>query len=276
MNTRYTTDNIRYRTMDQQELRDNFLLADLFIPGEISLTYCECERSIVGGAVPVDSELELIGGKELASDYFAQRREIGILNVAEEGTVTVDGTAYEMGKYDCLYIGMGSKEVKFSSKNSASPANFYILSYPAHQTYPTTLIRLADTQAVHLGDQKDCNVRTIYKYIHPAGVKSCQLVMGVTVLAEGSVWNTMPCHTHARRTEVYLYLEIPENAAVFHYLGEPDNLRHVIMKDKQAVLSPLWSIHSGVGTSAYTFCWGMGGENQEFGDMDHLAISDLK
>ena len=276
MKTRYTTDNIRYRTMDQQELRDNFLLADLFKPGEVNLTYCECERSIVGGAIPTDKELELIGGKEIASDYFAQRREIGILNVAEAGTVTVDGTEYPMDKFDCLYIGMGSKEVKFNSTDSNKPANFYILSYPAHQTYPTTLIRRADTEAVHLGDQKDSNVRTIYKYIHPAGVKSCQLVMGVTVLAEGSVWNTMPCHTHARRTEVYLYLEVPENAAVFHYLGEPDNMRHVIMKDKQAVLSPLWSIHSGVGTSAYSFCWGMGGENQAFDDMDHLTINDLK
>ncbi len=276
MQTRYTTDNIRYRNMTQQELRDEFLLADMFKSGEIILNYCECERSIVGGAVPTDSPLELVGGKQLAADYFAQRREIGILNIGAVGTVTVDGTAYPMDKYDCLYVGKGSKEIKLSSSDATTPAIFYILSYPAHTEYPTTLIKREDTEAVNLGSQKDSNVRTIYKYIHPEGAKSCQLVMGMTVLAEGSVWNTMPCHTHQRRTEVYLYLELPEDGAVFHYLGEPDNTRHVIMRNNQAVLSPLWSIHAGAGTCAYTFCWGMGGENQVFSDMDHLSITELK
>ncbi len=275
MNTRYTTDNIRYRSMTQQELRDNFLIPDIFKPGEINLTYCECERSIVGGAVPTTSALELVGGKQLGSDYFAERREIGILNISGSGTVTVDGIAYAMGKYDCLYIGKGSKEIKIASADAANPAYFYILSYPAHTAYPTTLVKLEDTAAVNLGSQKDCNVRTIHKYIHPDGVKSCQLVMGVTILAEGSVWNTMPCHTHQRRTEVYLYLEVPEDAVVFHYLGEADSTRHVITRNNQAVLSPLWSIHAGVGTCAYTFCWGMGGENQVFSDMDHLGMDEL-
>ena len=276
MKTRYTTDNIRYRSMTQQELRDEFLLTDMFKKGEVNLTYCECERSIVGGAVPTQEPLELAGGKQLATKYFAERREVGILNIGSAGKVVVDGTEYNVGKYDCLYVGMGSEEIKMSSADSSSPAMFYILSYPAHASYPTTLVARADTEAVNLGSQKDCNVRTIYKYIHPAGVKSCQLVMGMTVLAEGSVWNTMPCHTHQRRTEVYLYLDLPEDGAVFHYLGEPENTRHVITANNQAVLSPLWSIHSGVGTCSYTFCWGMGGENQEFTDMDHLTIGELR
>ena len=276
METRYTTDNIRYRSMTQQELRDEFLLPDLFKEGEINLTYCECERSIVGGAIPTKEALQLEGGKQIAAEYFAERREIGILSIAEAGSITVDGTVYEMGKHDCLYVGKGSKEIKMQSADSAKPAMFYILSYPAHTEYPTTLVKREDTEAVNLGSQKDCNVRTIYKYIHPAGVKSCQLVMGMTVLAEGSVWNTMPAHTHQRRTEVYLYLELPEDGAVFHYLGEPENTRHVITRNNQAVLSPLWSIHSGAGTCAYTFCWGMGGENQDFSDMDHLSITELK
>ena len=276
MDTRYTTDNIRYRSMTQQELRDAFLITDMFKTGEVNLTYCECERSIVGGAMPAAEALELVGGKQLASDYFAERREVGILNIGPAGAVTIDGTEYKMGKFDCLYVGKGSKEIKMASDDAANPAMFYILSYPAHTTFPTTLIKLADTEAVHLGSQKDSNERTIHKYIHPDGAKSCQLVMGVTILAEGSVWNTMPCHTHQRRTEVYLYLDLPEDAAVFHYLGEPENTRHVITRKNQAVLSPLWSIHSGVGTCSYTFCWGMGGENQVFSDMDHLTISELK
>ncbi len=187
MHTRYTTDNIRYRNMTQQELRDEFLLADMFKSREIVLNYCEYERSIVGGAVPTDSPLELVGGKQLAADYFAQRREIGILNIGAAGAVTVDGTAYPMDKYDCLYVGKGSKEIKLSSSDATTPAVFHILSYPAHTEYPTILIKREDTEAVNLGSQKDSNVRTIYKYIHPEGAKSCQLVMGMTVLAEGSV-----------------------------------------------------------------------------------------
>jgi len=231
----------------------------------------------VGSAVPAKGPIKLEAGKELAADYFCQRREAGVLNIGGgPGKITVDGTEYEMQRLDCLYIGRESKKVLFESSKAASPAKFYILSYPAHTNYPTTHAKKSDAEPVNLGSQKEANKRTIYKLIHPDGIKSCQLVMGFTILEEGSVWNTMPAHTHERRTEVYMYFNIDENAAVFHMMGPADETRHIVVRDGDAVVSPMWSIHSGVGTGSYIFCWGMGGENQDFDDMDLMEINDIK
>ena len=275
METRYTADNIRYKTMTTEELRESFLVDKLFTDGTVEMLYCEVERSVVGSAVPSKGALKLEAGKELASDYFCDRREVGILNIGECGTVTVDGTVYDMENLDCLYIGRGSKEISMDSSNGSKPAKFYILSYPAHADYPTSHAKNSDAEPVKLGSLKDSNERTIFKYIHPQGIRSCQLVMGITALEEGSVWNTMPCHTHERRTEVYLYFGIDDDAAVFHMMGAGDETKHIVVRDGQAVISPMWSIHSGAGTRAYTFCWGMGGENQVFTDMDHIDIRDM-
>ena len=276
MKTRYSADKVRYKTMTTKELRESFLLSGLFQKNELVLEYCEIERAVVGGCVPVNNPVKLEAGAELAADYFCERREAGVLNIGGLGKITVDGEIFNMEKPDCLYIGRGSKEVAFESEDPSFPAKFYILSYPAHSEYPTKHARQKDAEPVELGSRKESNERTIYKYIHPAGIKSCQLVMGVTVLKEGSVWNTMPAHTHERRTEVYLYFDLDENMTLFHMMGPADETRHIIVDDGDAVISPMWSVHSGVGTSAYTFCWGMGGENQEFTDMDHIEIKDLK
>ena len=275
MEVRYTVGINEYKRMDTQELRDAFQV-NLFEEGKLNLLYCEVERGIVGAAVPTVTSLSLEAGKELAADYFCQRREVGVLNIGGQGTITVDGTDYPMESLDGLYIGRGSKEITFHSESGAKPARFYILSYPAHKEYPTTHAKKAEANALHLGTTEDANKRTIYQYIHENGIQSCQLVMGFTALEAGSVWNTMPCHTHERRTEVYLYFGLEENTKVFHFMGPGDETRHLAMSNEQAVISPMWSIHSGCGTQAYTFCWGMGGENQRFDDMDHIAIKDLK
>jgi 4-deoxy-L-threo-5-hexosulose-uronate ketol-isomerase len=234
------------------------------------------ERSIVGAALPTTQPLVLKAGKELASDFFCQRRELGVLNLGGEGVVTVDGKEYLMENLDGLYVGRGSKDISFTNKNTDRPARFYLVSYPAHTEYPTTHAKKADANAIQLGSLKDANQRTIYQYIHENGIRSCQLVMGFTALDEGSVWNTMPCHTHERRTEVYLYFDLDESSRVFHMMGPEDETRHLVVGNEQAVISPMWSIHSGCGTKAYTFCWAMGGENQRFDDMDHIAIGDIR
>jgi len=275
MDIRYTIGKNEYKRMTTDELRDAFVV-DLFEAGDLNLLYCEVERSIVGAAVPTVTKLSLEAGKELAADYFCQRREVGVLNIGAVGTVTVDGTEYTMENLDGLYIGRGSKEIVFESDAADDPARFYLISYPAHTEYPTTLAKKADANALNLGSVEDANKRTIYQYIHENGVKSCQLVMGFTALEPGSVWNTMPCHTHERRTEVYLYFGLDDGSRVFHMMGPGDETRHIVMANEQAVISPMWSIHSGCGTKAYTFCWGMGGENQRFDDMDHIQIADLK
>jgi 4-deoxy-L-threo-5-hexosulose-uronate ketol-isomerase len=262
--------------MTTQELRDSFLISGLFKENELVLEYCEIERAVVGSAVPGKKPIKLEAGKELAADYFCRRREAGVLNIGGAGKISVDGAGHDMQKLDVLYIGRGSKEVLFESSDPSSPARFYILSYPAHADHPTCRAGKADAEPVRLGSQEESNLRTIYKCIHPDGIKSCQLVMGFTILEPGSVWNTMPAHTHQRRTEVYLYFDIHEDAMVFHLMGPADQTRHIAVGDGEAVVSPMWSIHSGVGTSAYTFCWGMGGENQEFDDMDHVEIKSLK
>ena len=275
MDVRYTVGKNEYKRMTTQELREAFLV-DLFEEGTLNLLYCEVERSIVGAAVPTTGKLVLNGGKELASDFFCQRREVGVLNIGGAGTVTVDGQEYQMENLDGLYIGRGSKDVSFQTLENENPARFYLISYPAHTEYPTTQAKKADANAIELGSVEDANKRTIYQYIHENGIKSCQLVMGFTALEPGCVWNTMPCHTHERRTEVYMYFGIADDAKVFHFMGPGDETRHIAVANEQAVISPMWSIHSGCGTRAYTFCWGMGGENQRFDDMDHIAIKDLK
>jgi 4-deoxy-L-threo-5-hexosulose-uronate ketol-isomerase len=276
MKTRYSADRVRYKTMTTSELREAFLIQGLFRTGEIALEYLETERAVVGSAAPGKQPLKLEAGKELASEYFCERRELGVLNIGGAGKVTVDGTGYDMQKLDVLYVGRGSKEVLFSSAVPEAPAKFYLLSYPSHAVHPTRLCRPAEAESSRLGCAAESNVRTIRRYIHADGIKSCQLVMGVTVLEPGSVWNTMPAHTHERRSEVYLYFDLAEKAAVFHLMGPGGETRHLVVHDGEAVISPIWSIHSGVGTSAYTFCWGMGGENQVFGDMDGIGIPDLK
>jgi len=262
--------------MTTQEVRDEFLIEILFQPDSIEMIYSDVDRAITGSVVPAKKTLSLSASDELRADFFCQRRELGVLNIGQAGTVTVDGTDYAMANKDGLYIGRGSKDISFSSDNSKDPAKFYLLSYPAHADYPTKHIKMSEAEPVELGTIEASNKRTIYKLIHPAGAKSCQLVMGFTELAPGCVWNTMPPHTHERRMEVYMYFDITEDTRVFHLMGKPDETRHIVVADGQAVISPSWSIHSGVGTGSYTFCWGMGGENQAFDDMDHLTIDKLR
>lgn len=276
MKTLHSVHPNAYQRMNTDELRENFMLQNLFQPDKLDLVYWENERTVVGSAVPTRSPLTLKAGDELAADYFFQRREAGVLNVGATGQVTVDGTDYDLNNGDCLYIGRGCKNVSFSSHDPETPARFYILSYPAHTDYPTTAATREDVTPVRMGSSLEGNQRTIHKYIHPEGIQSCQLVMGFTELEKGSVWNTMPCHTHARRSEVYLYFKIEKDAAVFHLMGPPDETRHLVVRNEQVALSPIWSIHSGCGTGSYSFIWGMGGENQAFTDMDAVAMDDLR
>ena len=270
------TDVRSYARMSAAELRSAFLLGGLFRPGRVSLRYWETDRAVVGGAVPTRGRLVLPTAPALAADHFCARRELGVLNLGGEGTVEVDGRAFALGALDCLYVGRGARRVVFSSRRAARPARFYLLSYPAHAAHPTALLRRADVAGVEIGAPASANARTIYKYIHAGGLASCQLVMGVTVLKSGSVWNTMPPHTHSRRSEVYLYFDVPADAAVLHLMGPPDETRHLFVHDLEAVLSPPWSIHSGAGTANYGFVWGMGGENQDFADMDPAPLATLR
>jgi 4-deoxy-L-threo-5-hexosulose-uronate ketol-isomerase len=276
MDVRFSTDPRGFRSMSTEDLRKSFLIDNLFVPGEIPMVYSDIDRSITGSAVPTTAPLKLLGTKkEMAAEYFAERREIGVINIGAEGTVSVDGKEYPMVYRDALYIGRGVKEIVFSSRESDKPAMFYFVSYPAHKELPTTHAKFSDAEPARLGSLKDSNKRTIYKYIHPNGIKSCQLVMGLTELEEGSVWNTMPPHTHQRRSEVYMYFNIDPGAMVIHLMGQPDETRHIVMRNRQAVLNPSWSIHAGAGTQNYTFIWAMGGENQVFDDMDGVAVKAL-
>jgi 4-deoxy-L-threo-5-hexosulose-uronate ketol-isomerase len=276
MEVRYSPDPIRFERMTTQETRHHFLIESLFKPGTIEMIYIDIDRVIAGSAVPTVNPLSLSSAAELRAEFFCQRRELGILNIGQPGKVTVDGKRYSLVNRDGLYIGRDSKEITFESDDTKNPAMFYLVSYPAHATYPTTHISKAQAAAVNLGSTAQANKRTIFKYIHPAGVQSCQLVMGFTEMAEGCVWNTMPPHTHERRMEVYMYFDFPDTARVFHLMGKHDQTRHIVVAPRQGVISPSWSLHSGVGTQAYTFCWAMGGENQTFDDMDGIAIGDLK
>ncbi len=272
----YTADRERYRRMTTGELRDAYMVDNMFVAGEVALTYTDVDRSIVGSAVPLDEVLALPIHKELAADYFAQRREIGVINIGNKGSITVDGETFQMDNRDSLYIGRGSKEVGFNSNSAADPAKFYFVSYPAHTAYPTKLVTKADANRLELGSDEECNKRVIHQAIRPGIVDSCQIVMGFTELAPGSVWNTMPAHTHRRRTEVYMYFDVAEDDCVFHFMGEPDETRSLVVRNGEAVVSPSWSMHSGVSTRNYTFVWGMGGENQEFDDMDHIDMRNLR
>jgi len=276
MEIRYAADPVRFSRMTTEELRDNFLIHSLFKKETIEMVYSNTDRVIIGSAVPVDSPLILSTTDELRAAYFTERRELGALNIGGKGTIEVNSNVYEMEEFDCLYIGKGNEKISFKSNNPDDPAVFYLLSYPAHTQYPTKPSRKKDAEPLNLGSDENSNKRIIYKHIHPDGIESCQLVMGVTLMAEGNVWNTMPPHTHERRMEVYLYFDIEESDRVFHLCGQPHETRHIVVSNRQAVISPSWSIHCGVGTSAYSFCWGMGGENQLFYDMDHLDIGDLK
>ena len=277
--------DVKHYTTDR--LREEFLIQDLFRPGEIKLVYSHIDRIITGSATPAGEALVLTAGDELRAAYFCERRELGVINIGGKGTITVDGRVYELNRKDGMYIGMGSREISFASEDAANPAKFYLNSAPAHKTYPTVLIKpegepeegvviVKDENKVELGTLEQSNHRTICKYILPGQVESCQLEMGMTKLEPGSVWNTMPCHTHDRRMEVYLYFDIPEDAFVMHYMGEPSETRHIVMRNEEAVISPSWSIHSGSGSQAYTFIWGMVGENQDFDDMDGIDNKDLK
>lgn len=276
MDIRYANHPEDSKFYTTEELRNHYLQEEIFVKDEISLTYSHVDRIIFGGAMPVDKTLELAAGKEMGVSYFLERREMGVINVGGEGVITLDGTDYEMNKRDGIYIGMGVKEVSFKSKDANDPAKFYINSVPAHQSYPVVKIDIEKANPVHLGDKANLNERTIYQYVHPNVCKSCQLLMGLTMLEPNNAWNTMPCHTHERRMEVYFYFDMAENTRVIHLMGEPSETRHIIVKNEQAIISPSWSIHSGVGTSNYTFIWGMCGENQTFDDMDHVAMGDLK
>ncbi|MDZ7268954.1 MAG: 5-dehydro-4-deoxy-D-glucuronate isomerase [candidate division KSB1 bacterium] len=269
-------DPVRTKSLTTSELREAFLLENLFQPDSVQLVYSEIDRAVIAAAMPVRKNLLLPTCKELAADYFAQRREIGVLNIGGPGQISVDKKVFDLANRDMLYIGRGAKKIVFGSDKDTEPAAFFILSFPAHQSYPTELMRFAEADAVRLGSPEGANQRTIYKYIHPGGIESCQLVMGFTQLKSGSIWNTMPPHTHSRRMEVYLYFDVPDNARVFHFMGRPDETRHLVIANRQAVISPSWSIHCGAGTSAYAFCWGMGGENQAFEDMDAVRLEQLR
>ncbi|MBR5421608.1 MAG: 5-dehydro-4-deoxy-D-glucuronate isomerase [Lachnospiraceae bacterium] len=271
---------------DTKRLREEFLIDRVFREDEIYLVYSHIDRIITGSATPAKKALKLEAGEELRAEYFLQRREMGVINIGGAGSITIDGKKYSVAYKNGMYIGMGAKEIVFESDNASTPAKFYINSAPAHATYPTVLIKregtagegevlIKEENKKHLGCMEDSNERTINKYILPGQVESCQLEMGMTELVPGSVWNTMPCHTHDRRMEVYLYFGIPEDAFVMHYMGEPQETRHIIMRNEQAVISPSWSIHSGAGSRNYTFIWGMVGENQDFDDMDDVRNQDL-
>jgi 4-deoxy-L-threo-5-hexosulose-uronate ketol-isomerase len=276
MKTIQAADRDSYRRMTSDELRGKFLVADLFQPGQAEFFYTNVDRAVVGGIVPKNKPLALEGGKEMACGFFCERREAGVINLGGAGAVMVDGTTYKVAPRECVYIGRGSRAVSFVSDSAKAPAMFCLVSYPAHADYPTTHAGLDKANRIDLGSAKEANRRTIYQYIRSGGIKSCQLVMGFTELHEGSVWNTFPPHTHGRRTEVYCYFDLPKDGLVFHMLGEPNETRHIIVREKQVVLSPEWSIHSGVGAGSYKFVWGMGGENQVFDDMDKVDVGGMK
>lgn len=274
--TYYATNPRDFKSYDTERLREDFLLSPIMEDGKINLNYLHYDRFIAGGAVPVDAPLALEAIDPLKADYFLERRELGIINIGGTGTVTVDGTDYVLEYKEALYVGRGSKEVVFSSASTDKPAHFYLNSTPAHTTFPTKKITAAEAEIVELGSLETANHRVIRKLIVSSVVDVCQLQMGMTQLETGSVWNTMPAHTHDRRMEVYLYFELPEDQAACHFLGEPSETRHLWLKNEEAAVSPPWSIHSGAGTTNYTFIWGMAGENLDYGDMDKCNITDLK
>jgi len=279
---RYATNPAQIAGMTTAQLRDAYLVPEVFVPGEVRVVYTHHDRIVLGGAVPAGRVLPLTGYPEIRSDYFLEHREVGIVNVGAAGTVTADGEVYELVTGACLYLGRGIRDVSFADADAGAGADggtgaqFYLFSAPAHTSYPPALVSPGEGTVRELGDQLTSNRRTLNQYIHENGVKSCQIVMGVTELHPGSMWNTMPAHTHDRRTECYLYFDVPDEARVIHLLGERQETRHLVVADRQAIISPSWSLHSGVGTAAYSFVWAMAGENQTFDDMDAAPVTDLK
>ena len=280
MDIRYSTGKEPFKRMTTDELRDEFLVTGIFKADDISCVYSHIDRIVVMGCMPVKEEVSADKGidtwKNFGAHYLLERREMGVINIGEEGSVKVDGKEYKMGHFDCLYIPMGTKEVTFKSVDGAKPAKFYIITVPAHKPCPLKHIPFENAIHKHLGSQATSNERTINQYIHPDVLETCQLSMGLTHLEEGSVWNTMPVHTHERRMEVYFYFDIPNDNVVFHFMGEPNESRHIVMHNDEAVINPSWSIHAGCGTSNYTFIWAMCGENRAYDDQDWIATNDLR
>ena len=276
MEIRFQNSPQETKQMDTEQLRKNFLVQNLMQDDTVQLVYSHYDRVIIGGAKPVNKTVVLPNHPELRAGYFLERRELGIINVGAAGIVIADGKEFAVNKLDCVYLGKETKEVKFKSTNKKEPALFYLLSAPAHHKYPNKLMTKEKASPVNLGEVATANKRTIYKYIHLDGIKSCQLVMGLTVLENGSVWNSVPPHTHTRRMEVYFYFDVPAEHRVFHFMGQPQETRHIVMANEEAVISAPWSMHYGCGTSNYGFIWGMAGENQVFTDMDPAPIATLK
>lgn len=280
MDIRYSCNQRDFKRYTTEETRREFLIERLFVPDEVTAVYSHVDRMVTLGIMPCEQKVPLDKGIDIwhnfGTQFFLERRELGMFNVGGDGAVTVDGTVYELGYKDCLYITMGAKDVVFESKDAQKPAKFYIVSAPAHRSYETRLIKIADAAKKPLGALETSNKRVINQFIHPDVLKTCQLSMGMTVLEPGSVWNTMPAHTHERRMEVYFYFEVPKDNVVFHMMGEGQETRHIVMQNEQAVISPSWSIHAGAGTSNYTFIWAMGGENQAFDDMDVISTTELR
>jgi 4-deoxy-L-threo-5-hexosulose-uronate ketol-isomerase len=269
---RHPPDPAAFARMNTAEMRATFLAEQLFLPGKIKMMYAHVDRAVLGAAVPGHEAIRIPAPRELAAEYFAQRRELGVINIGGAGAVCVDGQEFCLENREALYIGRGSCEISFQSKECERPAQFYFVSYPAHAVYPCVKIGRREGHAADLGTTAESNRRTIYRLIHPAGIKSCQLTMGFTELSEGSVWNTMPAHTHGRRSEIYLYFDLPENGLVVHCMGEPRETRHILVRNREVIVSPNWSMHFGAGTASYSFVWAMGGENQEFTDMDMVGL----
>ena len=276
MEIRFQNSPKEVKGMSTEELRSNFLIQQLMKADALSLVYSHYDRVIVGGVKPVQQKVPLHNEAELRADYFLQRRELGIINLGGQGVVEADGVSYELNKLDALYLGKGTQSVEFASKTKIDPASFFLMSATAHHTYPNTKMTKEEASPVNLGETATANKRTIYKYMHVDGIQSCQLVMGLTVLEKGSVWNSVPPHTHTRRTEVYFYFDLPQQHRVFHLMGEPTETRHLVMANHEAVISPPWSVHCGSGSANYGFIWAMAGENLTFTDMDPVAIADMR
>lgn len=272
---RFANSAAEVSAMNTSQLRNNFLIEDLMQEDQVKLTYSHYDRAIIGGVIPVNNDLELPNYDNLRSEYFLERRELGVINIGGPGEIIVEDAVFQLDRLDAVYAGKGNKKVIFKSLSKDNPARFYLFSTPAHQSYPTALIKKEDASPVNIGSAETANERSIYKYIYLQGKKSCQLVMGLTLLKSGSVWNTMPAHTHDRRMEAYFYFDVADDQVVFHFMGQPQETRHLVVKNNQAVISPPWSIHSGCGTSNYGFIWAMAGENQDYSDMDAVQITDL-
>ena len=280
MDIRYSCNQRDFKRYTTEETRKEFLIETLFVPDTVQAVYSHVDRMVTLGIMPVQEKVSIDKGIDIwhnfGTEYFLERRECGMFNVGGPGKVYADDNTYELGYRDCLYLTRGAKSVCFESADPAHPAKFYLVSAPAHCSYENRLIKIEDAAKRHIGALETSNKRTINQFIHPSVLKTCQLSMGMTVLEPGSVWNTMPAHTHERRMEIYFYFEVPENNVVFHMMGEGQETRHIVMQNEQAVISPSWSSHSGAGTSNYTFIWAMGGENQAFDDMDEIPTTELR